>query len=137
MINSVDVTVKMAATQSMGVHSEKQDRLCEGKWYERDGVQIVKYRDFESDTIDTMEITPRRVRVRRSGAVSSEMDFAPGESHLFEMETRLGKFNFLVRTTRVAVGIYEDHLSVALAYDLYADGSLVSHNHVDYDITYA
>ena len=72
--------------------------------------------------------------MRRSGSVRSEMDFAPGESHIFEMETTLGSFTFLVRTKRVAVGIYSDSITVELAYDLYADGALVSHNHVDYCI---
>ncbi len=135
MINSKDVVVKMHASQSMGTQSDEQERECMGKWYERGDAQVVKYKDAESETIDTLEITSRRVRMRRAGAVTSEMEFAAGESHLFEMETELGNFNFLVRTRRVAVGLHEDSLTVRLAYDLYADGSLVSHNHVDYDIT--
>ncbi len=134
MINSTDVRVDMRAGQSMGTESDKQERSCMGKRYERDGAMIVKYRDTESDTVDTLEITGRRVKMKRSGSVRSEMDFAPGESHIFEMETTLGSFTFLVRTKRVAVGIYPDLITVELAYDLYADGSLVSHNHVDYRI---
>ena len=134
MINSIDVNVNMHASQSMGTHKEDQDRVCMGKWYERNDAQVVKYKDVESDTIDTIEIRPRRVRLRRSGAVRSEMEFAAGESHIFDMDTPLGTFSFLVRTKRVAVGIYDDHLTVELAYDLYSDGALVSHNHVDYDI---
>ena len=137
MIESVDVNVKMHAAQSMGTQKDEQDRMLPGKWYERDGVQIVKYRDNESDTVDTLEISSRRVRLKRSGAIRSEMEFAAGESHIFEMETDPGTFSFLVRTARVAVGIYGDRLTVELAYDLYADGSLLSHNHVGYDISYA
>ena len=134
MIESVDVTVIMHASQSMGAESENQDRTLAGKWYERGGAQVVKYRDSESDTVDTLEITGRRVRLRRTGAVSSEMEFAAGESHIFDMETSLGAFSFMVRTKRVAVGIYAGRLTVELAYELYADGSLVSHNHIDYEV---
>ena len=124
----------MHASQSVGREKEEQERQADGKWYERGGAQVVKYRDSESGTVDTLEITGRRVRMKRSGAVRSEMDFAAGESHIFEMETGLGAFSFLVRTKRVAVGIYPGRITVELAYDLYSDGSLVSHNHVDYDI---
>ncbi len=134
MINSKDVTVKMHSAQTMGKHRDEQARECFGKWYERDGLQVVKYRDNDSDTIDTMEISPRKIRLRRSGAINAEMEFVAGGSSIFDMATELGTFNFLVRTTRVAVGIFEDHLTVALAYDLYADGSLISHNHVDYEM---
>ena len=137
MIDSADVEIKMRSSQAVGGESEKQERTCRGKWYERGGAQIVKYRDSESDTVDTLEITGRRVRLRRSGAVSSEMEFAAGESHIFDMVTKLGTFSFLIRTSRVAVGMYRDRITVELAYDLYADGSLVSHNHVDYEICHS
>ncbi len=134
MINSVDVIVKMHATQSMGDQKDGQKRECAGKRYERDGIFTVKYRDAESGTVDTMEITPRRIGLRRSGSINASMEFAPGEAHLFKMDTELGELEFLVRTTRVAVGVHEERVTVVLAYDLYADGALVSHNHVDYEI---
>ena len=134
MINSVDVIVKMHATQSMGNHRDAQKRESFGKRFERDGILTVKYRDTESGTVDTMEITSRRIGLKRSGAINAQMEFAPGESHLFKMDTDLGVLDFLVRTTRVAVGIHEEIITVALAYDLYAEGALVSHNHVDYEI---
>ena len=134
MIDSIDVILNMHSVQTMGSHRDEQDRVCFGKWYERGGMQVVKYKDDDSGTIDTMEISSRRVKLRRSGAIDAEMEFAAGGSSLFDMATELGTFNFLVRTTRVAVGIYEDRLTVALAYDLYADGALISHNHVDYEV---
>ncbi|MCR5097656.1 MAG: DUF1934 domain-containing protein [Lachnospiraceae bacterium] len=134
MIDSRDVTLNMHSVQTMGKHRDEQKRQCRGKWFLRDGINVVKYRDEDSGTIDTMELYTRRVRLRRSGAINAEMEFTAGGSSLFDMATELGTFDFLVRTTRVAVGIFEDHLSVALAYDLYADGALVSHNHVDYEV---
>ena len=134
MINSTDVILKMHSVQTMGTHRDEQDRTCRGKWLKKDGVQVVKYRDDDSGTVDTLELYGRRVRLRRSGLINAEMEFSAGGSSLFDMATELGTFDFLVRTTRVAVGVFEDHLTVALAYDLYADGALISHNHVDYEI---
>ena len=134
MIESIDVNVVMRSSQSMGTHLEEQERTSSGKMYDRAGARVVKYRDTESDTVDTLEIPPRRVRMKRSGAVCSEMEFAAGESHIFDMVTELGTFNFLLRTGRVAVGIFDDRVTLDLAYDLYSDGSLISHNRVSYVI---
>lgn len=134
MINSIDVVVYMRATQSIDSERESFERRCPGKLFERGDAQIVKYRDAESGTIDTIEIRKRRVRIKRSGAVCSMMEFAAGESHVFEMTTELAEFGFLLKTSRVAVGMYEDRITIELVYDLFAGGELVSQNRVEYRI---
>ncbi len=88
-----------------------------------DGVLFLRYAESDltglKGTDTTFELRSDRVILRRTGAVSSEMIFAPGEVHQSLYNTEEGALLITVRTTAV-----EDEMTLT-------GGSL----HVSYEIT--
>ena len=85
--------------------------MTEGTLEATDTGLLLRYRESEltgmEGTETTFEIGPRRVILRRSGSVSSQMVFEEGQQHTSLYETPYGELTVDIQTSRLLHNLTE------------------------------
>ena len=99
---------------ALSLHDARPDAtelMTEGTLETTDTGLLLRYRESEltgmEGTETTFEIGPRRVILRRSGSVSSQMVFEEGQQHTSLYETPYGELTVDIQTSRLLHNLTE------------------------------
>ena len=101
--NEIPVMISVRGEQYFdGVDPDATELMTEGTLETTDTGLLLRYRESEltgmEGTETTFEIGPRRVILRRSGSVSSQMVFEEGQQHTSLYETPYGELTVDIQT---------------------------------------
>ena len=104
--NEIPVMISVRGEQYFdGVDPDATGLMTEGTLETTDTGLLLRYRESEltgmEGTETTFEIGPRRVILRRSGSVSSQMVFEEGQQHTSLYETPYGELTVDIQTSRL------------------------------------
>ena len=104
--NEIPVMISVRGEQYFdGVDPDATELMTEGTLETTDTGLLLRYRESEltgmEGTETTFEIGPRRVILRRSGSVSSQMVFEEGQQHTSLYETPYGELTVDIQTSRL------------------------------------
>lgn len=115
-------------------HEDQQELLIAGKFYERNGVFYVLYKEAGSNATDLGEVTTfitikeGSVVVYRKGAVDLTQEFTKGVLNKSIYTTSYGKIWLSVLPHSVESDLTVHGGRISLEYDLFVDDKLMSHN---------
>jgi len=126
-----EVKISFASTQEADGEHADISQILDGQRYDKEGDVYLRFEE-EVEGAGTVKSTMRMrngsVHITRSGGVKTAMDFKRGQDSMCLYTTPLGGLSFVISTEVLEVQIEEDRLQVDIVYDMYADGTLVSHN---------
>ena len=110
--NEIPVMISVRGEQYFdGVDPDATELMTEGTLETTDTDLLLRYRESEltgmEGTETTFEIGPRRVILRRSGSVSSQMVFEEGQQHTSLYETPYGELTVDIQTSRLLHNLTE------------------------------
>ena len=110
--NEIPVMISVRGEQYFdGVDPDATELMTEGTLETTDTGLLLRYRESEltgmEGTETTFEIGPRRVILRRSGSVSSQMVFEEGQQHTSLYETPYGELTVDIQTSRLLHNLTE------------------------------
>lgn len=115
-------------------HENQQELLTVGKFYERNGVFYVVYKEAGNDASDLGEVTTfitikdESVVLNRKGAIDLTQEFRKGVLNNSIYTTCYGKIWLSVMPNKVEYDLTVQGGRISLEYDLFVDDKLVSHN---------
>ena len=77
-----------------------------------------------------MVVDEKKVVVRRSGTVHSEMSFELGVPDAFTHRSAFGCVFFEIHTKELDVSVSGEELSVRITYELFSGTTVISTNHI-------
>ncbi|KGK86641.1 hypothetical protein DP73_16230 [Desulfosporosinus sp. HMP52] len=130
-----NASIQIKGTQKYPEGQEDQQELLTfGKFYERNGVFYVVYKEEEKNTTDLGEVTTfitikaGAVILNRKGAVDLTQEFRKGILNNSIYTTCYGKLWLSVLPHKVESDLTVHGGRISLEYDLFVDDKLVSHN---------
>ncbi|AET70926.1 hypothetical protein Desor_5552 [Desulfosporosinus orientis DSM 765] len=130
-----NVTIQIQGRQKYPEgHEDQQDLLVSGRFYERNGVFYVLYKEAENDSTNLGEVTTfltinrDSVVLYRKGAVNITQEFKKGVLHRSIYNTCYGNMNLSVMPSLVESDLTVNGGRISLGYDLFVDDKLVSYN---------
>ena len=110
--NEIPVMISVRGEQYFdGVDPDATELMTEGTLETTDTGLLLRYTQSEltgmEGTETTFEIGPRRVILRRSGSVSSQMVFEEGQQHTSLYETPYGELTVDIQTSRLLHNLTE------------------------------
>lgn len=133
MQKNATIHIKGTQTYPEG-HKDQQELLTLGKFYERNGVFYVVYKEEGKNTTDLGEVTTfitikdGSVTLNRTGAVDLKQEFRQGVLNNSIYTTCYGKLWLSVLPDKVESDLTVHGGRISLDYDLFVDDKLVSHN---------
>jgi len=115
-------------------YEDQQELLTVGKFYERNGVFYVVYKEAGNDATDLGEVTTfitikeGSIVLNRKGAVDLTQEFRKGILNNSIYSTRYGKIWLSVMPHKVEYDLTVHGGRISLEYDLFVDEKLVSQN---------
>ncbi len=128
-----NVTIHIKGTQA-GESAEKLETIVPGTYYFRGGKHYLLYEEavdgVEMVTANRIKLTSDRMELTRKGPVQTFMIFAQGKTCPCTYRTPYGTISLEIFTKHLALSCGEDMLEADASYELLAQGSTVSENHL-------
>ena len=131
--NEIPVMISVRGEQYFdGVDPDATELMTEGTLETTDTGLLLRYRESEltgmEGTETTFEIGPRRVILRRSGSVSSQMVFEEGRRHLSMYDTPYGALSVGINTRKMRAELDARGGSIEIDYAIEIDHALAGQN---------
>ena len=133
-----DVRVRMKTRQVQPPEAAKEEPFemtAEGVWRRGDTEHRLIFHEPEGPggekVRDTVIVEEAACRIRRAGAVNTELHFVPEETRPCVYETEVGAVELSLRTKKLARRIWDDRLMVHIEYEVLAGEDVVSAHIVD------
>ncbi len=107
--------------------TEEQHIISYQEYYEEDAGMAQKSRSL-------IRLSGSHVSITKKGAVTTRMEFSPGDVYHGEYQTPYGNFSMEIQTDSVSSEITPDFLEIQISYTLSLNQSPVSHNLVNIKI---
>lgn len=132
-----DIKVRITGI-STNPDGEKNTTFTEaaGKYAARENGAEIRFAETEDGNkiLTTVEINPGSIRIRKSGAVASDMYFAPNNTASLNYMTPYGELSFINKCMNLSVDFTEEGGCAEVNYDLFTGDDLIAGNFVK--ITY-
>lgn len=132
-----DVVVKLVGHQEvLEPNSEEIEVLTTGEYYYKNGRHVLIFDEIlEEDMGSTHNIIKideknNKVTVDKKGAITSRMEFHPGEKSVTYYNTPLGGFTMQTTTDNINFGIHDEKLTLDIRYILELNYQHVSENKI-------
>lgn len=128
-----DVRITVTGTQDDGSGNQAVSRHeADGQLYERDGCQILLYREQDADsgtvTSNTLKLKGNVLELSRRGGISSRMIFEAGRTHAASHTTAYGTLGLDISTREVKCLWTESAGRIIIRYSLWMTGERLSEN---------
>lgn len=137
-----EVTVKVTGNQFYFHYTDTSEEPVEvisaGTMRQQDGICVVEYEEaydgISEKTKNTVTIEKERIRIDKTGVVTSSLVFERGKKSSSFYATPFGNMEMGVTTTSLKKDVREDGADLYLAYALIMNGSYVADCTVDIEI---
>ena len=131
--NEIPVMISVRGEQYFdGVDPDATELMTEGTLETTDTGLLLRYRESEltgmEGTETTFEIGPRRVILRRSGSVSSQMVFEEGRQHTSLYETPYGELSVDIQTSALRHNLSERGGLLEIKYSIAVEHTVTGRN---------
>ncbi len=111
----------------------------QGKFAERDGKYYISYEETEltgfEDTVTTINVSEKRVKMSRSGKYNMKMTYEPGEKNLCYYETAYGSIAVAIDTRKIVHDLTPEGGTVMIDFLLDSDNVTFAHNQLKITVT--
>lgn len=125
--------ITVTGRQRLGSDTDRQQFRTTGRRLEKDRALLVTYDEIQEDRSRThvsLKLSEGRAVMIRSGAAQTRMEFDPGRTTYCNYDTGAGILPLEIRTQTVSHLTNPREERIRLAYALYYDGGVLSHNEV-------
>lgn len=113
-------SITITSNQIMGAESDITTEVYSGSYIDRLDKRYLSYKRFsaEGETAALINFTEKQLIVTQQGAISSRMEFIPGEITYNEYGTPGGKIILQVRTDSYTLEQIDDHIEIKIIYSI-------------------
>lgn len=118
-----DVIIRIRGLQALSEgQNDDIEMITTGDYYQKSGRHYVIYEEAvegeESSIRNTVQISPGKLDIRKSGLASARMSFEQGQKCTTRYMLPMGEMLVGIQTREVDVEEQEDHLKVSVDYSL-------------------
>ncbi len=126
------IPLKLITTQHYEDHTNTEEQAIDAVVACRNGSQYITFKqvmpEHRIEVSNLIKFKDGKVTIKRSGALSSHMEFEVGKPYATDYETPYGKLDVRVQTQEVVCEVLQDDVNLKICYEMIMQGNKISDN---------
>lgn len=124
--------LKLITSQKYETHENTEEAIIDAIVAERNGSKYITFKqvipDYNVEVSNIVKIKDNKVYVKRSGGLTSNLEFDINKPFITDYETPYGKLDIKIITKAIETFILQEHVNVKISYEMIMQGKKISDN---------